>query len=62
MRLHMLRLRLMTKLGLLEPLVTMARWSEGLETPPVPMPEESSTARTTRVPPVLGYDVPARSR
>jgi hypothetical protein len=61
MKLHMLRLRLMTKLGLLEPLVSMARWSEGLETRPVPTPEETP-ARPTRMPPVIGYDVPARSR
>jgi hypothetical protein len=60
---NMNRIRLFSKLGLLEPLIRLARWSEGHGQAPAP-------SRAARPAPVLhvpartavGYDVPARSR
>jgi hypothetical protein len=60
----MTRIHLFSKLGLLEPLVRLARWSEGYGQPPAPARLASRPASVRRVPArsAVGYDVPARSR
>jgi hypothetical protein len=56
---NMTRIRLLSKLGLLEPLVRLARWSEQSRACPPPVAERRRAARGIAVP---RYHADARSR